>query len=409
VGWKWPVFITVTILGLLGLAAVGVHFRLDGLLEDHRRECALILGEFPVDLTPRPAILGPAEPGNVWDCYRPAFAALKAQDPDAHWELSAEMATLFQIWEVPATPPPWLQAAEPSLDLCRSGARRRDLAWQGPKDPGLEAAAFRAVKALCSRSFLAWRAGRDADAAEDLVAALTLTGDVGRLGGSGEFLRLAEPHILDHFSKLLSLQGLSASQLEALEHQVDLVRAARLGFRHRLREAGARGRLEVLDHDPEVQDEISGFRFPLSQKIDGRDLYSLRLAKVRILRAIRSCGRDLESVAWTPGAAPSAEMQRILSGYEGRHVTDLMPYYWVAAKQEENVLNLEILSLALRCARYQAVHGRLPASGTESESTLPFASQVKFFGERIFLDTSTLGLMVFDSEVRQAWTIRRRE
>jgi hypothetical protein len=408
VGWKWPLFIIMAILGLLGLAAVGVHYRLDGILDDHRQECQTILATFPVDPTPRPAILGPAEPGNVWDCYRPAFAALKRVDPDAEWELSAEMGALFQIWEALATPPAWLQTAEPSLNLCRSGARRSDLAWQGPRDKGLEADALRAVKALCSRSFLSWHAGKDAEAVEDLVAALTLTSDVGRLGGSGLFLQLAESHILDQFSKVLSLQSLTAPQLEELERQVDLLRSVRLGFGHRLREAGARARLEVLDDDPEVQTVGSTFRYPLSENIDARDLYSLRFAKARILRAIRACGRDLEALDWSRSACPSLEMQRILDGYEKRHVRDVMPYFAVGAKQEAAVLNLELLSLALHSARHQALQGRLPADAPEAASTLPLVNHVEFSADRIFLNTSTLVLMYLDPELRQAWTIKRR-
>jgi hypothetical protein len=101
-------------------------------------------------------------------------------------------------------------------------------------------------------------------------------------------------------------------------------------------------------------------------------------------------------------------MQRIMDGYDGRHISELMPYYRVAAKQEESVLNLEMLSLALHCARYQALHGRLPVDAAEAESTLPFVSHVEFSGDRIFLNTSTLGLMVYDEEVRQRWTIKRR-
>jgi hypothetical protein len=101
-------------------------------------------------------------------------------------------------------------------------------------------------------------------------------------------------------------------------------------------------------------------------------------------------------------------MDRILSGYEGRHIGDLIPYHDPVGRQEASLLDLELLSLALRCARYQALHGRLPASGTEAESTLPFVRHVKFSGDGIFLDTPALGLMYVNPPLRQAWTIKRR-
>jgi len=406
-GWKLPGLILGG-FGALGLAAWIVHLCLDAQLEKHREECLAIQQACPADPTPRPAILGPEEPGNIWDCYRPAFAGLRGLDPEPEEELSENIGNRFHVYGSPGKAPPLLEAAEPFLELCRSAVRRRAGRWWGSKDPALPAAAARAVKALCSKGRLEWQAGRDAAAAQWVLAALTVSSDVARLSGSWEFLGLTEGWVLEELQAILSLQNMTVPQLEDLSRKLDLLRSARLSFVTRLRDTSSRSRLEILDGDPEFEGEGFPVRFPLSSKIDWRDLNSLRVAKIRLLGALRSCGRELETVPWNGERLPSTEMNRVISGYKGRYIQQLMPYGDVFARQDQDLLRLDLLSVAVHCARFQAVHGRLPKSGSEAGLTQSFVPHLEFFEDRIFLNTTAMGMYFVNSDLPQRWAIQRR-
>jgi len=153
VGWKFPV-IFLGVLGLLVFTVWAASRHVDAVLEEHRQECLPNRQVFPGDVSPRPAILGPEEPGNIWELLLPAFAGFRALDENSN-------VNDFDAGGNAAGTPRLIERAAPFLQLCRRAARRRDRAFAGSPDPGA-IEAERAVRASSSQGLQLWRDGRDA-------------------------------------------------------------------------------------------------------------------------------------------------------------------------------------------------------------------------------------------------------
>src|SRR5688572_5977116 len=67
-----------------GLWIAALHDQADQILHDPQREAQAFLASFPAEITRRPAILDPAEPGNGWDLHQEALlhvAGPRHEDP----------------------------------------------------------------------------------------------------------------------------------------------------------------------------------------------------------------------------------------------------------------------------------------------------------------------------------------
>ena len=104
----------------------------------------------------------------------------------------------------------------------------------------------------------------------------------------------------------------------------------------------------------------------LSDMVGWRDFWSVRYAKVRIVSDIRRCGRELEGISWVDPRAATVEAERILGSYQGRYVHRKLPYLGSFCQEEECLIHLNLLSAAVACARFQALHGRLPRTWEEA-------------------------------------------
>jgi hypothetical protein len=390
-GWKLPL-ILLGIVGFLALGGLGISLRLDTLLEEHRRECLSIQQAFPVDVSPRPPILGPEEKGNVWELLLPAFAGIEKLD-------EYDNIDNFDAHGTTADTPRLIDAARPHLELCRRAACRRDRAWRGePRPDGMQA--LRAVRALSSRGLLLWRAGRDAEAADWMIAALTVGYDWAALTGDWSALALTEKWAVADLRDFLSEQSLSPAQLEDLGRRLALLRSVRPSFAIRLRQASSLARLDILDEPIWISEEDSkSDSVPLTSLIGWRDGYSLRLAKVRILNSLRACERELEGVPWETPANADQEAKRIIDTYRGRFVHPLIPYLMEFFHQAHSLQLFDVLAVAIDCARFQALHGRLPKTWAESGITRPLYSWLTLEGEQ---------LTVVGAKLRD-WPIGRRK
>jgi len=317
-----------------------------------------------VDVSPRPAILGPEESGNVWELLVPAFSGLA--DLDEYQNINN-----FDAHGTTGDTPRLIDAAHPYLELCRRAACRRDRTWRGPPQPGGVQAA-RAVRALSSKGLMLWRDGHDAEAAEWMVAALTVGYDGAALSGDWNLLITTEEWVLADLRDLLSEQTLTAAQLELLARRLELLRSVRLPFVHRIRQDWVVNAMTVLEDDIYISEEGSGSPSGrLSSLIGWKDFYSLRFAKSRLLTGLRSCERDLERVPWEDAPAASKEAERVIDTYRGRCVHPVLPYLPDFVAQERELLALDILAVAVDCARYQALHDRLPRTWRNRESRGP--------------------------------------
>lgn len=359
-GWKLPILILGS-LGLLALGAAGIHLWLNARLEEHRRECIAIKKTGPVDVSPRPAILSPEELGNVWELLVPAYAGLRAMDESCNFSHFDPTNTTVDLQS-------WIARAGPSLELCRRAAHRRDRTWKGPLDPQSRFAGL-AVRASSTKGLLLWRDGRDAEAVEWMLVALTMATDDAALHGYWGDQMVEEGWVVQDLRQLLSRQSLTATQLEDLGRRLDLLRSLRVPFALQLRQMSAMAREGILESDvyEAAACDLSG-ESPsrLSDMVGWRDFWSVRYAKARILNDIRRCGRDLEAISWQDPRAAMSEAKRSLDSYQGRFVKRKLPYLGCCCQEEEAWINLNLLSAAVACARFQVLHGRLPCTWEEA-------------------------------------------
>lgn len=244
-----------------------------------------------------------------------------------------------------------------------------------------------------------WRDGHDAEAADWMIAALTVGTDWASMRGDWNLLTETETWVVADFKDLLSEQSLSPAQLDDLARRLALLRSLRPGFAHLLRSSSAITREKILEEDVWISDEDSKDGAKLSALVGWRDCFSLRVTKLRILNSLRSCERQLEGVPWDNPTDTWKAAQRIIDNYQGRFVHSQMPYLADFVEEEQRLLATDVLAVAVDCARFQAVHGRLPKNWEELGVPRPVHPRLALEGDRIAL----MGT------VRGEWPIGRRK
>lgn len=353
-------------LGLVTGIVQSLVLRLDASIERHRAEIAALLDDVPVRHSNRPALAAPEEPGNVWDLLRPAFDALWAlQEPTPMAEISTNLEANFNAHGSVQPTRPLLERGSDALEACRQSRRRSALDWTGPIDPDLCHKAARAGRALCSRGFLAWQEGRDAEAMDWLLTALSVAYDAARLAqkDTGRVLVVIERWVCEDARCVMEEQGLTAAELDDVGRRLDQLRAQRPPLSPLFRTSGAQRRKDFLEDcalraSLEAEHEDLG----LPVKVGWRDLWVAKLYRARVLTGIRAGMEEAGAVPWTGGVNPFDECQRLHSRYR----EDVLA--WLSAEADLGVLGpqrLEAFRAALSCARFQAATGRLPATVDE--------------------------------------------
>ena len=349
--------VLVSFVGAGGLCLLS-HFRgVAGKIEAHRVEIASLLEELAARSSTRPAILEPAEPGNAWDLLRPALDEVGELYPLDKPEYFRDTSDADLDWRgIPADTPQLIERATPALEQCRRAMHRSSLGWTGPIDPWLPSKVGRIGRALCTKAIQAWEQGRDAEAAEWLVVAMGVAQDGARLGQrhSWNTLRIVERWACQEARLMMGGHDLTLEELGLLSRRLHVLRSIRPPFSLPLREAGALVRQNVLDGDVQLPNcEEDSYR-----QVGWKDLYSVRLRRLRILNGLR---RGVEEfAALDPTRRPSLESRAdaIRSRYPAEDVAPLLPDFFV---EEDQVLcRLERFRLAVEFARAKAESGRYP-------------------------------------------------
>jgi hypothetical protein len=385
-----------------------VHARVTATVERHQAEVDRLLHDVPVRNPTRPALLGPPEPGNVWDILRPALDSVadlypldtslnydETRDPDFDWRGAPDETRKL------------IEQAGPALEACRRAMRRSSLQWIGLADPGLPAKVGRIARALCTRAAYAWQAGRDAEAAEWLVVALGVAQDAARLGQDGTWhVLLAVEHWACLEARLgLSSHGFASPDLEAFGRRLDILRRQRPSLAHALRIWGAYCRQDIFDGDAQVELRPSGDRdswhfVPVEKTARWKDLFSERICRARVLNGVRDGIEDLGGIddgiahLWTRAA-------NIQSRYPAESVVQLLPNSRWFEEQEEAIVRITLLRLAVGVAEAQVRLGHFPRS--LSEVGLPVN-----INRSLSLEEGRLDGRGGSDNLELVWTIGRR-
>lgn len=382
-GWKGPL-IVVALLALPVLGGLGVHFYLDAVLNRYQQEFDAFRADFPTDISPRPAILSPEEPGNVWELYLPAFSRIDALDDNVD---------NFDAHGIVGQTPRLIGEAGASLEQCRRATRRSLRTWSGAP-PTISP--NKAIRALDSKGVLLWRDGRDAEAVEWLLVSLTVAYDWAALTGDWEVMTNAESSAVEDFGDLLSDHSLSAAQLEDLGSRLKLLRSRRMSMRVWIRARYQFRVISVLEADVWVYPNDDSSGIALSEVVNWKDLYSQRVAKARILNSLRSCRRELDALSWDSGTIPPT--QSIVDSYNGRFVHSWVKDFTDAVVHQAGLNYLDYVIALVDCARYQAVHGRLPESWKDVGISGPLTTHLVLEEDRVVAPITF-----------QSWPLARRK
>lgn len=353
--------VLVAFVGTGGLCLFSLFRGVDGRIEAHRTEIAAWFEDLPIRRSTRPALLEPAEPGNVWDLLRPAMDEVGDLYPLEDASTYGEESDPDLDWRgIPAETPRLIERATPALEQCRRAMHRSVLDWTGPVDPSLPVKAGRIGRALCTKAIQAWEQGRDAEAAEWLVVAMGVAQDAARLGQrhSWATLRVVERWACREARLILGLQDLTAEELGLVSHRLQALRSARPPFVLPLREAGALVRQNILEDDIFLPDGEGGSIPYLPLKAGWRDLYSHRVLRLRLLNGVRQGVEELADLEPARRPSLSDRAARIRSRYSPRDVAQLLPDIFT---DEDIVLHrLEQFRLAVEFARAARESGTFP-------------------------------------------------
>ncbi|HEV3028035.1 MAG TPA: hypothetical protein VG457_10715, partial [Planctomycetota bacterium] len=208
-----PIAGLLLIAGGWGIRQLAVQ-RAEASIEQHRAEVTRLMACTPYHPAP-PLVSHPWGADNYWDLVHPAIDALWVVQGSLtdSGELNDDRPDERKISEQTLAE---LQAAEDHVEACRRAVTRPVRDWKGPPDELLLSKGSLAGRALCLKGILAWRHGRDADAVDWILAALTVAQETTRFDEypSEEMLRGVEEWAVETGRLLLSKQGLSAAQLD---------------------------------------------------------------------------------------------------------------------------------------------------------------------------------------------------
>jgi hypothetical protein len=350
---------TLAALALVGGTGGSLYHRAGTSIETHRAEIATLLDDLPLRHAARPALLQPEEPGNVWELLRPAFESLRGQlemqTNPAY--ISSAMEANFDLRGIPGDTPRLLEEARAALDACRRSMRRSRVEWNGPLDPDLPYKAARAGRALSSMGLKCWQEGRDAEAMDWLLTALSVAYDAARLGQhrTWEVLQVIEFWVFSDARSLLGEQGLSTAELSEFERRFDQLRAQRPPLALAFQVKGAQARREFLEEmeHPYDHTEVPGWK----------DLNSWRIHTARVLTGLRSAFEDAGRMTWSAGTHVADQWDRLGRARREEIVERLSID---PGGEVRSLIRLESFRIALACARFQSAQGRMPQTVEEA-------------------------------------------
>jgi hypothetical protein len=405
---SWSTFLSITVLLLIGGGWGGRQLlieRAERSISEHRAEITT-LKACSVYQQPPPPTPHPWGGENFWDLVHPAL--------DALWMLQQESANSVEFSRDLMNDPELseeslmtLKAGGASFEACRQAVKRPVRDWKGTLDEFLPSKGQLMGKGLCLKGLLAWRQGRDAEAVDWILTALTVAHATsqGDEIASMEMLWEVERWACETGRLLLSKHGLSAAQLDDFGRRLGWLMQTRPRSPRRLRSYVATTRGFVLQGpgNPRVNVEPAGWK----------DLYSPSIQMARILTGLR----DAAERAATLPCASSAELQSQWTALGSRYRKDDVERIWLMEEwywQElEALLRLDLLRIAVGVARFEAELGRMPRTldeaGVEGIAARPVQIEGRALVVRLLQPGETQSR--FESAIEpgeRQWTIRRR-
>jgi len=347
-------------LALVGGVGGSLYHRAGTSIETQRAEIAALLDDLTLRHSVRTALLLPEEPGNVWELLGPAFESLRGLLELQTTSISSAMEANFNLRGVPGDTPRLLEEARTALDACRRSMRRSTLDWNGPLDPDIPYKLARAGRALSSMGLKCWQEGRDAEAMDWLLTALSVAYDVARLGQyqTWAVLYVIEAWVLEDAGFVLEEQNLTTAELTEIERRFDQLRAQRPSLALAFQVQGAEARRYFLK---EV--EQPGSPYDHTNGPGWRDLHSRRLYTARMLTGIRSVCEDAGRMTWTSATDAVGEWSRVTQAQQEEVEVRLSIH---PGNEVLLLIRLESFRAALACARFQAAQGRMPGTIEET-------------------------------------------
>jgi hypothetical protein len=400
-----------------GLGAFALQ-RADAAIRFHAAEVQAADREGPTRTGSRGPIEGPEEAGSAWDLLTPALDGVWALADPSEDGISTRSEPNFTAHGAAGNTPELLERAAPHLEACRRSLRRRVLDGPGPSNLWLTAQkAARVCRALCSKGFIAWQDGRDAEAADWLITALSVAQDVARSGEGHDYglLHVTEAWVSEEAKYLFSEQGLTESQLREFERRLDVLRANRPLPTMEPWDWGVQARREVLEESawvdvPNPAGNQDGVK--LADAVGWRDFWSPRLQKARVLAGLRDAAVQSQTLPWNSSGDLLPAWASLGAKYRPEDVRQIWEKYQSFSVILVADLRWDFLRAAAAVARFEAARGRRPENLAETGVVVTMSRPFSIEDDRIVLDLTTGvtdSLLYFGlAPVEVNWHLRRR-
>jgi len=420
------------LLCLCGSAAGGyrlIVLRSAEALARHQREIPQIIDcvhyKEPGEMTPPPW-----GPDNLWDHVRPVFQALRRVETgytrgDGFW---MDGVPDFRS-ENPDQAERDLEPHGAMLEICRRAVARSDRAWRGEWEATLPDDAAQTCRHLCTRGWIAGRKGRDVEAVDWILTALTIAHEAARVESrtphqtyrwnwtSGVKLRRTiEGWAYAITRQLLRTRGMSLAALEDFGRRLDRLRQDRPAPRREAALWGATARHWILEY-PEGYGVIDGnareVKVDLLSSPGWRDLYSPKVRTARVLGRIRDNAFEAGRQPWRSSAEFEPHWLALCRG----RLADEAGRLWAAVpdfhKEYAALLRWDLLRVAVGIACFDAANGRMPVDLDEAGVGGLLLRPVRIEGRSLVLELlppgSTYNVMTGTLDPPELeWTIVRR-
>jgi hypothetical protein len=401
----------LTTAGAAGLGVFVLH-RADAAILFHRAEVKAADREVPTRTGTRGPIEGPEEGGSAWDLLTPALDGVWALADPSEEGISLRSEPNFTAHGAPGDTLRLLELSAPHLEACRRSLRRSVTDGPGPTDAHLVVdKAVRVCRALCSKGFLAWQDGRDSEAVDWLITALSVAHDVARLGDlySRGLLHVTEAWVSEETKYLFSEHGLTETQLRELERRLDVLRSGRPLPTAEVWDWGVQIRRSVLEGRAWVDapDNVQ-----LADAVGWRDFWSPRLQKARVLAGLRDAALQAQTLPWNSSGGLAPAWASLCARYRPDDVKQLWDQPSSFCVELVPALRWDFLRAVAAAARFESANGRMPKDLVETGAILDLSRPVTIEGNRILVDLTTgvadpmlyYGL----APIEVSWEIRRR-
>jgi hypothetical protein len=399
--------VLIALVALIALPAsylVRLQLQVGRTLNQYEAEIKAVLEDVPVRSWSVQPVFGSPEPGNGWELLAPALKEIHDCYPFVGSGTLRQKDPNLDSDVVQGDFPRLIPVLDSALQHCRQALRRSTWEWSGPPDPDLAEKVNRASRAFWAKAYFSRKTGRDAEALEWLIAACSVAQMAAWTGQEGTWgsMQSVERWLYGDAQLTLSGHDLTAAALLDIEHRVDLLRANRPPFRLRLRLCAAQTANRLLGNQIyELSDDPAVPPVPLLATAGWRDLYSRNVFAARILNDLDARVRQLEAMSWSPSGTSSQRAEDIRSQCRLDTVRSLLPSWQEFTHEQETLLRLDLLRLALAFARAQAQSGLFPKSASDAGLPLELGLPLRVGEDRLSPEVS-------EPMVELEWVIRRR-